>query len=172
MGTFVETPLLPGFSTREILRDSRLNERKSQHKKTVLLRTPCSCRSNNFYIWWGMVLPLDTFLSASTIDMVSEFVSWRTCPAENLPLQEETAQCEEASLSTLRFRCSYRYSSLTLRLPRNEPFQRCAFRRSYRYPRARCEPMPVLPISTLRFRRSYCYPCPPCATSCIQSNLF
>jgi len=59
-----------------------------------------------------------------------------------------------------------------LRLPRNEPFQRCAFRRSYRYPRARCEPMPVLPISTLRFRRSYCYPCPPCATSCIQSNLF
>jgi hypothetical protein len=36
-----------------------------------------------------MVLPLDTFLSASTIDMVSEFVSWPTYPAESLPLQED-----------------------------------------------------------------------------------
>ena len=32
-----------------------------------------------------MILPLDTFLSASTNDMVSEFVSWRTYLAESLP---------------------------------------------------------------------------------------
>jgi len=32
-----------------------------------------------------MILPLDTFLSASTNDMVSEFVSWRTYLADSLP---------------------------------------------------------------------------------------
>src|SRR5262249_17771637 len=90
MGTFVETPLLPGFSTREILRDSRLNERTFQNTK----RRSCYVRlavagPTTFTVWWGMVLPLDTFLSASTIDMVSEFVSWRTYPAESLPLQED-----------------------------------------------------------------------------------